>query len=199
VTAESALISQARERAQNAMERIVSVTSGAVTTDDSLTTFGITSKESESAGLRFRSIQTVDAAEETIEYSPNNTYIYGPDESVSKNKGLVIVRGSTLSEAESLVAGPGGYFGTTDDRVEYLESCYSPEAKLAIINPESAVEVLIPDRFQPRSGRMFSVATDSVSGGRLITYTIRVNIEGPDQSPLLAKDIVVTQRIALRQ
>jgi len=191
VTYEQSLITEARRRSQQALERIVSLTSGVVTSDASYTTFTGSSGTS-TVGLPFRDVEDINSSTQEIVYSKTNTYLYGPDSGASANQGLVILRGESLSSAYSDTAGSDGILGTDDDVVQDVSTA-------GYTGTDKALEVLIPEDYNPSSGEMLTITSDADSDGRLLTITLRTNVKDHDGNFLLPKDLVLSQRIALRQ
>lgn len=178
-------LSELALRARNAMERVVAV-SGQAVTGDALYSALRPSTGVDSHCLRFRLIQSIDTATGQPIYDDNlRVYIYGPDSGTNPCQGLIIGRGTDLAAIHSAAAGPDGFLGTRDDNTA------------AVSSGIPAVELLIPADHAPRTGDMFTV--NSSPTGRLLTFTLRLNARGADGNLILPNDLVLTERVALRQ
>lgn len=185
---ESQLISRLHMRARRAMDRIVSLSSQAMTTDSRFTpqksNTGVNSH-----CLRFRLMQSIDPVTGDAVYDDlDRIFIYGPHGGGQPNRGIIIGRGRTLGQIYRRGRGPDGFLGTTDDNTR------------ATITPGfPAVELLIPATFAPSSGDMFRVNVTPAPIGRLLTFTLRINARGTDGNFILPTDFTLVQRVALRQ
>lgn len=188
VFVEDQLISQLHLRTEEALDRIVSLTSQALTTDAQfsplLPATGIAAH-----CLRFRQVQGIDSATGAVLYDDAaQIYILGPDAGAFPCSGVIIGRGPNLSTISASGAGADGILGTRDDAVNTIVASNLP-----------VVELLLPDTLAPQTGEMFTVDVTPAPIGRLVTYTLRVNTRGPDGTFLLANDLVLTERTALWQ
>lgn len=202
VTTEHVLASETRRVVRDAMNRIVEAMSGAVTSDASLLTFA-PNDDGGFRGVRFREVTDMNAAGSSIEFATRNTYIYGPDDTVGKNRGLVLGTAETLEDLEDEGGGSDGLLGTVDDTisliVDLLGTSSEPPPSSESPTTRPVVDVLIHEKYQPRSGEMFAIEDDAGSDGRFRRFTIRANVRSPDGLFLLDQDVVLTQRVALRR
>lgn len=174
-------------RAQIAMDRIVALTSQAVTGDTEFSPLKPTSGV-DSHGLRFRLISSIDGVSGTPVYDDTlKVYVYGPDSGTSPSAGLIVGRGPTLADIYTTGAGLDGLLGTADDRTT------------AIASGVPAVELLIPDTFAPQTGDMFRVNVTPAPTGRLLTFTLRLNAREADGDFVMTNDLVLTSTVALRE
>ena len=180
---EGQVVSDLSLRAQNALDRLVALTSQAVTIDAEYSPLKPTTGV-DSHCLRFRLVESIDAAAGTTNFSNDRVYIYGPDSGSNPSAGLVLGRGLTLSEVHANGSGSDGLLGTVDDSVYAATTDGNP-----------VVEILIPNRYAPSNGEMFQIDVN----GRLIEFTIRVNARDLDGDFVFAQDLVLTERVALRR
>jgi type II secretory pathway pseudopilin PulG len=184
---ENQLVSQLNLRAQLALDRIVDLASQALTADADFSTLS-PSTGVNSHGLRFRLVQYIDTATGNAVYdSTNRVYIYGPDSGANPCRGLVVGRGTSWTTIHSSVCGADGFVGTADDNTSILSSGIP------------MVQILIPNNFAPQSGDMFTVNVSPAPIGRFLTFTLRLNARGQDGNYLFPTDLVLTERVALRQ
>lgn len=185
---QSQVVSQLQLRVQNALERVVDISSQAVTVDGEFSPLKPTSGLG-SHCLRFRLIESVDVGTGEPVYDDDlKVYIYGPDPGSNPSSGLIIGRGANLDAIHDVAAGVDEQLGTTDDNTSVMLSGVTP-----------AVELLIPSDFAPQSGEMFQVDVSPAPIGRLLTFTIRVNARSRDGVFVLADDLIMSERVALRQ
>ncbi len=186
--AQSQMTSVLALRAQKALERIVDLASQAVTSDLAYTPLKPATGV-DSHALRFRLVQSVDVVTgEPVFDDVGRVYVYGSDSGSNPSSGILIGRGPTLDSIHAAAAGSDGLLGTTDDDTRVVLSSGVP-----------AVELLVPSDFAPRVGAMLSIDVTPPPTGRLIELTIRLNARGVDGVFLLEDDIVLTERVALRQ
>ena len=185
---ESQLMSQLNLRAQIALDRIVELASQALTTDAQFAPL----KPATGIGshcLRFRLVQAIDPSTGGVIYNDAAiVYLYGPDTGTDPNRGLIIGRGPSLTAIHGAAAGADGLLGTADD---ITSATFASDAL--------AVELLVPDVYAPQAGDMFAVTVSPAPVGRLLTFTLRMNARGRDGGFVLPTDLVLTQRVALRQ
>ena len=180
---EGQVVSDVSLKAQNALDRLVTLTSQIVTIDSEYSPLKPTTGV-DSHGLRFRIVESIDMISGTTNFSNDRVYIYGPDSGSNPSSGLVIGRGSTLSEVHSDGSGSDGILGTVDDAVYALTS-----------DGNRVVEILLLDRYAPSTGEMIQIDIN----GRLVEFTIRVNARDLDGDFVFSQDLVLTERVALRR
>lgn len=186
--AETQIVSQVQNRAQTAMERIVELASQALTSDAQFTPLK-SSTGVDSHCLRFRLIQGFDVPSGSVIYDDaTQVYIYGPDSGTFPSAGLIIGRGSSLGAIFAAACGTDGFLGTTDD-----------DTSVVLANGLPAVELLVPANYAPQTGEMFTVNVSPAPIGRLVTFTLRINGRKLDGTYVLENDLVLTERVALRQ
>ncbi len=175
-------------RAQRAMERIVRLGSQALTSDAGYSPLKATSGVNSHA-VRFRLLASIDAVTGEATYDDNaRVYIYGPDGGDNPNAGIIVGRGPSLDAIHAAASGPDGTLGTIDDNTQ-----------VSIAGGVPAVELLVPAEFRPRSGEMFTLSVTPAPTGRLLSVTLRLNAMGPDGDFVFDDDVVLTERISLRQ
>lgn len=174
-------------RAQKALDRIVSVARQAVTEDADFS-FLKPSTGVNSHGLQFRLLDFIDGGGQPVYDDTLRVFIYGPDSGESPSKGLIIGRGPDLATIHATGGGPDGFLGTRDDNTT-----------AAISGGVPAVELLVPSIYAPRTGEMFTINFDPGSDGRLITFTLRLNVKHRDRGFVIPDDLVLTERVALMQ
>jgi prepilin-type N-terminal cleavage/methylation domain-containing protein len=179
---ENEVVADMHLRAERAMDRIVEMAGGALTNDPQFAPLKPTSGV-DSHCLRFSFITSVDSVTATPVYSSNLVYIYGPDTGANPSRGLIIGRGPSLDAIWSQARGADGFLGTTDDDTSTL------------VSGDPYVELLIPSNYAPQTGDMFQVDVS----GRLLTVTLRLNAVGRAGTFILPNDLVMTERVALRQ
>ncbi len=180
-------ISQLQARGQMAMDRIVELSSRAVTGDEQFSPLKPTTGVN-SHGLRFREIDSIDGVSGEPVYNDDlRVYVYGPDNGTNPCDGLIIGHGPTLADIYTSGSGPDGRLGTVDDNAA------------PISGGVPAVELLIPDTFAPRTGEMFTVNVTPAPIGRFLTYTLRLNARGSDGDFVRWNDLVITTSVSLRQ
>jgi prepilin-type N-terminal cleavage/methylation domain-containing protein len=186
---ESQNLSQLSLRAQNAMDRVVEMASQAVTGDAMFSPLR-PSTGVDSHCLRFRLMQSIDAATGNPIYDDiSRVYVYGPDAGGPEPcSGLIIGRGSTLGEIYANAKGPDGTLGTSDDNTSVSTATGIPFD-----------ELLIPSSLAPSTGQMFTVNVSPAPIGRLVTFTLRINMLATNGNFVLPNDLVLTERVALRQ
>ena len=181
---ESQTVSNLHLRARHALDRVVLLAGQAVTGDAEFSTLQANTSADGFHCLRFRLISGIDTVTGAAIYDDNlKVFIYGDHDTVNPCSGLIVGRGLDLSTVFTTGRGSDGRLGTTDDAVNTLT------------NGIPVVELLVRPTFAPRSGDMFTV--DVI--GRLVTFTIRLNARGTDGNFLLPTDLVLTERVALRQ
>jgi hypothetical protein len=180
-------VSRINLRGQLAMNRIVEVATQAVTSDAAFAPLRPTTGVG-SHCLRFRLFDSFDLAGDPIYDNDAIVYIYGPDGGAYPAAGLIIGRGPGLLEIHGVGAGGDGLLGTTDDI-----------ASASLAGGLPAVELLIPAEFAPRTGEMFTVDVLPPPVGPLLRFTLRLNAVGRDGNFVLNDDLVLSERVALRQ
>lgn len=183
--AENQTIANLTLRAENALNRVVAMASQAVTVDAEFTPIkpdtGV-----DSHGLQFRLIDSFNNGTPVYDDAAV-VFILGPDAGAHPCAGLIIGRGATLDDVYNTARGADNTLGTTDDDTSFL------------IGTDPVLEMLLPSTFAPANGDMFQIDVDPTAGSRLLTVTIRVNVRGSDGQFVLNNDLVLTERIALRQ
>jgi type II secretory pathway pseudopilin PulG len=187
VFVDSQELSELHLRAQRALDRIASLASQAVTTDAQYTPLKTTSGIG-SHCLRFRILDSVDGAGQPTYDDNLQVFIYGPDSGTEPSSGLIVGRGPDLATIHATGSGADGLLGTVDDDTTTVLSGTIP-----------AVELLLPDTYAPQTGTMLTIDISPPPNGRLITFTLRLNKQRADGSYLIPNDLVLTERIALRQ
>lgn len=181
---ENQVISRMTLRSQHALDRITSVLGQAVTTDSQLSPLDPTTGVA-SSGIRFRFL--VDFTAGSPVYEDNlRVFVLGPSEGAAPCAGIILGRGPSPEQIHAAGAGADGLLGTLDD---------DTSVSLGVDIP--AVELLLPSTYAPREGRMLTI--DMTPGTRLITITMRINSVRPNGTFVLADDLVLTERIALKQ
>jgi hypothetical protein len=188
-----------------AMDRLVQLTGTALTTDaefglvDTSTRTG-TVKDFDSSynlvtrtttldaapALTFREVDSVDAQGKAVFDDQAAFFLLGPD-STTPTRGIVIGRGPDADSVSQAAAGYDGILGTEDDK---------KSAELAAGTP--AVEVVLAEDFAPQAGSMLEFTTEQGSDGRMVTITVRANVQRPDGSFLRDTDLVLQERVTLR-
>jgi hypothetical protein len=185
---ENQVISQLNIYAQTALDRIVELSSQALTTDSQFSPLKPTTGVG-SHCLRFRLVQSIDTTTGDVIYDDNaQVYLLGPDSGTHPCKGLVVGRGATLDVVYSTGKGPDNFLGTVDD-----------DTVTALVSDIPAVELLVPETYSPRTGTMFTVDVSPAPVGRVLTLTLRLNARGKDGNYVLPNDLVLSERVALRQ
>jgi prepilin-type N-terminal cleavage/methylation domain-containing protein len=185
---EDQTVSDLSIRAQNTMDRIVRLAGQALTTDDQFSPLKPNTGV-QSHCLRFRVLQTVDPLTGDPVYDDAaRVFLYGPDEGANPSSGVIVGRGPDLNQIHATGAGPDAVLGTVDD-----------DTTTILAGGVSAVEVLLSDTFSPRLGDMFTINVAPAPIGRLLTVTLRVNVRRSDGTFLLANDLVISERVALRE
>jgi type II secretory pathway pseudopilin PulG len=172
-------------RCQNAMERIVEMASQAVTKDDMFLA-DVQAGTTAFSLLTFRLIDYIYNGSPVYD-DTLKVFIYGDAGGTYPCKGLIIGRGPDLASVYTSGKGNDGALGTIDDNLTVSFGQGLP-----------AVELLISDKYAPRTGRMFVVEPD-LGNGLLLKFTLRLNVLGEDGQFVLANDVVLTQTVALRQ
>ena len=185
---EDQVVSRLRLTAQHALERVVATTSQAVTADGDLTPL-VPITGVDSRGFRFRLIESIDPGTGLATYDDTlKVYIYGSVSGANPCRGLVIGRGPSLAQVHSAGCGADKVLGTEDD-----------DTRASFGDQIPAVELLVPETFTPRTAPLFAVDVDPASGGRFVTFTLRLNARSPNNDWVLENDLVVTERVALKQ
>ncbi len=185
---EDQLVSQLHLRTEETLDRIVALTSQALTTDTQFSTL-LPSTGVATHCLRFRLVQGIDTTTGAVLYDDAaQVYILGPDAGAFPCGGVIIGRGPDLSTISASGQGPDGVLGTTDDSVGVIVASNVP-----------VVELLLPSTFAPQTGEMFTVDLTPAPIGRLVTFTLRVNARNPNGGFLLENDLVLTERVSLWQ
>ena len=185
---QSQTVSQLNLRAQHTMNRIVEMAGQALTSDAQFSPLK-PSTGINSHCLRFRQLTAYDPnAGQAVYDDQARIYVYGPDNGADPSSGLVIGRGPSLSDIHAAASGADGFLGSPDD-----------DTLASVVNGLPAIELLMPSTFAPQAGEMFVVNVSPAPFGRLLTFTLRLNARGPDGSFLFPNDLVLTERVALRQ
>ena len=185
---ENQIVSHLTLRSQMAMDRIIRLAGQALTVDPQ---FALLLPASGSGWhcLRFRTIQLIDAATGEPVYDDSaRVYILGPDPGPHPCAGLIVGRGPDLNGIYAVGKGPNNVLGTIDDNINTSIAGFVP-----------AVELLVPDTFTPQNGEMFQVNVTPSPVGRLLTFTLRLNARDKNGNFLMPNDLVLSERIALRQ
>ncbi|MBI4584668.1 MAG: type II secretion system protein [Planctomycetes bacterium] len=180
-------LSQLNLRAQLAMDRVAALSSQALTTDAE---FGPLKPATgiDSHALQFRLIDSIDPDTGEVIYNDAvQVFICGPDSGSNPCAGLIIGRGPGLDDIYNTGKGADGLLGTEDDNTS------------ALFSGVPAVELLVSSRYAPRTGEMFTVNLEPAPAGRLITFTLRINVRDSSGSLLLPNDLELRERVALRQ
>ena len=184
---ENQITSLVESRAHMALDRIISVASQAVTVDAEFSPLkpntGVASH-----CLRFRALQAFDVAGTPIYDDTLKVYIYGPDTGTNPCAGLIIARGPDLPTIYSAASGGDYLLGTVDDDVT-----------ASIAGGMPAVELLLSADLAPQTGEMLTIDVTPAPVGRLLRFTLRVNATDRDGAFLLPNDLVLSERVALRQ
>lgn len=184
---QSQTLSVLQLRAQIAMDRVVALSSQAVTGDAEFSPLKPTSGV-DSHALRFRLIDSINPVSGAPVYDDDlKVYIYGPDGGTNPSAGIIIGRGPSLTDIYTTGAGPDGLLGTVDD------------STASISGGMPAVELLMPSTFAPQTGDMFQVDVTPAPTGRLLTFTLRLNAREADGDFVLANDVVLTSAVSLRE
>lgn len=195
--------SELQLQARTAMDRLVGLSSTALTTD---VEFALPEKRqragkamqvngnkklveedatvNSSPSLEFREILGLDGGNPVYD-DDLKFFLLGPASSTPV-AGVIIGRGPDAGAVSDAAAGTDGVLGTRDDTF----------AEFVAGTP--AVEVLLSEDFTPRTGEMLEFTTVDGTDERLITITLRVNLQRPDGSWLLESDLVLQERVALR-
>lgn len=184
---ENQILSQLRLRAQNAMERITSLTSQAITEDPQFSPLKDTTGVGSHA-LRFQMMNGVDSSGLPVYDTNLVVYIHGPDNSTEPCAGIIIGRGPSLSDIYNTGKGTDNVLGTLDD-----------DTTSGFATGIPAVELLISSQYAPQTGEMFTVDVSPAPIGRLITFTIRLNAQDREGNFVLDQDFSMSERVALRQ
>ena len=181
---ESQIISQLQLRAQHAMARLSTVARQAVTSDP---LYGPLKPDTgvDSKVLRLRLIQSM-AGGVAVYDNATRVYICGDDANTYPCQGVIIGRGPSLSAIYNAGKGSDDTLGTRGD-----------DTSTVIANGIPAVELLLPDIYAPSQGDMLTINVDPA--GRLITLTLRVNVQSNSGSFILPQDLVLQERVALLQ
>ena len=180
------LFSQLVISGEHSMERIVATASQAVTTDTEFSPIR-PNTGTNSHGFQFRLLESLVGGNPVYD-DTLRVYIYGPDPGSDPCSGIIIGRGPDLASVHAAGSGPDNLLGTADD-----------DTTASIASGVPAVELLMHSRFAPRAGEMFTVNVDPAPLGRFLTFTMRLNATGDDGNFLLESDLVLTERVALRQ
>jgi hypothetical protein len=175
------VIGELHRRAQRALERIVQLSSQALTDDEQFAALKPTTGV-DSHCLRFSLVTSVDTVTAEPIYSSNIVYIYGPDDGDYPCSGIIVGRGPGLDTVYT-ACGDDGRLGTSDDNTSTL------------VNGDPLVELLVPSEFAPSSGEMLQIDVAE----RMVTFTLRLNAHGTNGAFVLPNDLVLTERVALRQ
>lgn len=180
----SQIVSQLMMRTQYAMERLVQMSSQAVSDDSLFSPFEPYTGE-DSRGLRFRLIDSLAGGAASYD-DEHRVYLYGPNGTVPCG-GIVLGRGPSLTTIAAKAAGSDGKLGTEDDETSKRVSSGGP----------AYVNVLLPEEFAPREGSMFSVNVSP--SGRMLLFIIRSNARDASGNWVLEQDLEIRQRVALLQ
>lgn len=181
---ENQIISRMQLRSQHALDRLTNVVGQALTSDSQLATLDPSSGV-DSSGLRFRFLTNVVAGNPVYE-DTLRVFVLGPSDAPAPCDGVIIGRGPSPEQIHTAAAGADGRLGTLDD---------DTSVSLGVDVP--AVELLLPSTYAPSNGRMLTI--NQTPGSRLVTLTLRLNARRPDGTFVLVDDLVLTERVALRQ
>lgn len=172
-------------RGKQAIERIVVEASKALTTDSTFTALYPASDGTFSL-LGFRLIDYFVGGLPVYD-DELKVFVYGDNPTPYPCGGVIIGRGPDLATVANLGSGHDGVLGTMDDdcRASYRDGI-------------PAVELLVPARYAPRSGKMLTIETD-LAAGPLLTFTLRMNAVGQNGSFVVADDLVFIQKVALNR
>ena len=175
-------------RAEHALDRIVSLTSQALTVDAQFSTLKPTTGV-DGHCLRFRLVSSIDATTgEPVYDDAARVFIYGPDTGTNPCDGVLVGRGADLDAIYATARGADNRLGTADDNTSVVLASGVP-----------AVELLLPSNYAPQTGAMLTINLSPAPIGRLVTFTLRVNAVGMDGSFIYPNDLVFVERVALRQ
>lgn len=180
--ADHQVVAQLSVRAERALDQVTTMAQQAMTTDAEFALLdpvgtGFTT-------MRFRVVDSLTGG--NVNYNDDmKVFLMGPDDAGAVCTGLIVGRDSSAAELATSAAGTDGWLGTSDDVTSTTDGVRN-------------LEFLLPDTMQPQVGQMFLVESTAASP-RLLTFTLRVNSRNADGGFVLAQDLVLQRRIALRQ
>lgn len=174
-------VSLLRVRSEQALDRMVSTISQALTSDTEFA--GVAPGAGSSFhGLRFRVIESFNLA--TPVYDDLAViFVHGPDAGTNPCAGVVIGRGQSYAAVHGAAAGADNTLGTADDVTS------------GVVNGQPVLEVLLGSEFAPAAGDMLAIEVN----GRRVRVTLRVNIRDSSGAFVLTNDSVLEEWISLRQ
>ncbi len=191
-------------KSRTAMDRLVRLTSSALTTDtsfdmmDSTTRSGTktefdtsynlvetTTTVDSTASLCFRELESVTNGVAVYD-DTKKFYLLGPD-ALTPTEGIVLGRGPDANTVSTFAAGPDGILGTKDD-----------DTKVEFVLGTPAVETILSGDYKPQGGSMLEFTTEAGGDGRMVTITLRANVLRSDGTYLRTNDLVLEERVALR-
>lgn len=181
---ENQIMSRLTLRSQHALDRLTSLCGQALTSDSQLSALDPTTGV-DSAGLRFRLLTNVVAGNPVYEDNLR-VFILGPSGAPAPCDGVIIGRGPSPEQIHTVAAGTDARLGTVDD-----------DTSVSLGTDIPAVELLLPSTYAPSTGNMLTITM--LPGTRLVTLTLRLNARRPDGTFVLVDDLVLTERVALRQ
>ncbi len=182
---QSQSVSDLNLRAQRALDRIVTLASQATTDDAQFGPLYPTGAPDDFYCLRFRLVTSIDPVTGEPVYDDNLVvYVLGDEDTgLTPCAGLIVGRGPDMATIYQNGRGSDNLLGTVDDEVNTLT------------NGVPVVELLVPPTFAPQTGDLFNVSVD----GRLVTFTLRMNARDGRGNFILPNDLVLSERLALRQ
>jgi hypothetical protein len=192
-------------KTRSAMDRLVRLTGSVLTTDetfalvDSVTRTGTvtdfdanydlitrTATLETAPMLTFRETIAVDNKGKPV-FDDERTYFLISQDSETPTNGIVIGRGPDADSVSLAAAGKDGILGTKDDKINVKYADGTP-----------ALEIVLAGDFAPQTGSMLEFTTESGSDHRMITITLRANVQRRDGTFLRDTDLVLQERVALR-
>ena len=168
-------------RAEDAVERLIGALSQAISIDEELEVIG---GGTSGPGLHYRTVNGFSDGEVVYDDTPH-IFVCGPQSGTVPVAGVLIGRALELETVHALGAGDDGVLGTEDD---------DTRASAGGTDGVPAVELLLSDRYAPRTGPMLTIEQD----GLAITFTLRLNVQSRGEWVLL-DDLVLSETLALRQ
>ena len=167
--------------AESTMDRIRELLESALTTDSEFTPMepntGVDSRI-----LQFRLFDGFSGT--SANYETDWVFLVAPNTGATPSNGICVGRGWTMTDVHATGAGTDQILGTNDDVTSLPNGATVP-----------TIELLATDVFAPSTGNMLSFNVN----GRLVTVTLRMNMQNEDGSFVLNNDVVISERVALRQ
>lgn len=180
--ADHQVVAQLSVRAERALDQTTTMAQQAMTTDSELELLDPIGASFTT--MKFRVVDSLTGG--AVNYNDTmKVFLMGPDPTTSVTNGLIIGRGDSISALSSAAAGSDGWLGTNDDVT-------------ATVDGVRNLEFLLPTSMKPRVGSMFTITPDATSP-RLFLITLRVNSVDGQGNFVLAQDLVLQRRVALRQ